>query len=169
MDEIANTTFRIATPNDFQRVSAQIAKSYKATYQDTMDRAYLDSLNSDHWISILHDGYIRGDTCIILEINDQIMGSVVYGRSSIEPNGADWHAIYLSERCIGKGLGHQLYCKMEETMRTQKYRSSMLEVLTNNHRAIQFYLSHGYSVTNTFIVEENGMVLECYSMKKMLL
>ena len=106
---------------------------------------------------------------MILEINDQIMGTVVYGKSSIEPNGADLHAIYLSERCIGKGLGHQLYCIMEDTMRTQKYRSSLLEVLTNNHRAIKFYLYHGYSVINTFTVEENGMVLECHSMKKLLL
>lgn len=161
-------TIRAATTDDIAAVSAQIAESYKAAYRELMDSAYLDSLTVGHWVPILREGLTRGDTCLLLETDGQVAGSAVYGPSETAPDRADWHTIYLSPRFIGRGFGHKLYAHMEETMRGQGFRSVVLEVLTGNHRAIDFYQARGYAVTETFVVEENGMTLECHTMKKLL-
>ncbi len=164
-----NIIFRTPTKNELNRVSAQIAESYKSAYRNMMSDSYLDSLTEEHWVPILQEEISKGDTCFIAEIDGQIVGSVVFGKSENEPDGADWYAIYLSPSYIGIGVGNQLYIEMEKIMRAHNYKSSTLEVLTENHRAIKFYLNHGYSVINTFIVQENGMELECHTMKKQLL
>ena len=153
---------------ELNRVSSQIAESYKSAYKNMMSSVYLDTLTDEHWIPLLQNGISRGDTCLIAECGNRIVGSVVYGDSAAGPDGADLHAIYLSPRYIGMGVGHRLYSRMEETMQGQGYKCCTLEVLTDNHRAIRFYQAHGYIITDTFKVQENGMELECHVMKKQL-
>ena len=158
--------FRMPSADELGRVSAQIAESFKAAYAGMMTQSYLDSLPPDHWVPILQKGLAKGNTCIIAEEDGRVLGTVVYGKSESEPGGADWHAIYLSPQRIGQGLGHRLYAYMEETMRSQGFRRCTLEALTANHRAVKFYEDHGYALTGTFTVRENGMELECCTMKK---
>ena len=165
MDDII---FRSPMINELSQVSAQIAESYKATYKNMMSDSYLDLLSADNWVPILQKSLLRGDICIIAEVNGKIAGSAVFGKNKNKAGEASWHAIYLLPHFIGKGIGHRLCAEVEAAMKAQQFTCSTLEVLTENHRAIKFYVSHGYSVANTFFVEENNMTLECYTMKKQL-
>lgn len=162
--------FRNPTPDEFPLVSKQLAESYRNAYRGMMRQDYLNSLEDTHWVPILQEGASQGDICLIAEENGHILGTVVYGPSPKDASTADWHAIYIAPDRIGQGLGRQLYAAMEEeNMRNQGFTSCMLEVLTDNHRAIRFYQNHGFVTTDTFTVKENGMTLRCHSMTKRFL
>lgn len=153
-------------PEEFPLVSKQLAESYRAAYRGMMRQDYLASLNDGHWVSILQQGVSRGDTCLIAEQNGEILGTVVYGPSPENAKTADWHAIYIAPDQIGQGLGQKLYAAMEDNMRNQGFTSCVLEVLTDNQRAIRFYQDRSFAITDTFTVEENGMTLHCHTMVK---
>ena len=152
--------------DELQLVSTQIAKSYRHTYRDSMDPAYLDSLTDDHWVPILEKSIQRGDGLLIAEQSGKIVGSAVYGAMEGEPGRADLRAIYLQPGFLGKGLGHLLFTASENAMRRRGFAGCALDVLTANKRAVDFYIRHGYTVTDTFEVDENGTTLQCHTMKK---
>lgn len=161
--------FRIPSPEDFGRVSEQIAVSYVSAYRGFMNDSYLDSLSADHWCSILHDSIGRGDTCIVAERGETIVGSTVFGTvDGVDGLCAEWHAFYLLPEYTGRGIGHLFYQSIEKEMIKLGCSTCMLEVLSNNERAIRFYLSHGFMKVDDFIVVENGMSLRCDKMFKRL-
>lgn len=165
---MTDIVFRSPEDDEIEQVSAQITESYTSAYQGMMLQAYLDSLSCNHWVPILKSALACGDTCIIAEVGGRIVGSVVYGKSEADPTIAAWHSIYLLPTYIGEGIGHRLYCYMEEKMRSQGFYTCELEVLSQNERAIRFYTDRGYSLVNIFEIEENGMRLECRTMRKNL-
>lgn len=153
--------------DEIKKVSEQIMISYRSAYKGLMDKEYLASLEADHWIPILQESALKGDTCIIAEYGDKIIGSTVFSITHNEKDiYAEWHAFYLLPQYIGLGIGHSFFKKIEKEMLKQGCKFCILEVLSSNTRAIQFYLSHGFSKTENFTVQENGMILSCDKMKK---
>ncbi len=160
-------TYRIPTPDDMKKVSEQIRRSYVAAYERLMDQEYLSTLKADHWEPILQESIQNGDTCLIAECDGNIIGSTVFGTVPVgDKTQAQWHAFYLLPQYIGIGVGHLFYQKIEEEMVRQKCECCILEVLSSNERAIKFYISHGFTKSETFEVEENGMRLLCDKMTK---
>lgn len=161
--------FRFPSSEEFGRVSEQIALSYVSAYRGFMDDSYLDSLGADHWCSILYDSIGRGDTCIVAECGESIVGSTVFGIvEGVDGLCAEWHAFYLLQEYVGRGIGHLFYRWIEEDMIKQGCKTCVLEVLSDNERAIRFYLSHGFVKVDGFTVVENGMSLRCDKMFKRL-
>lgn len=161
---------RVASAEEFNRVSRQLARSYRAVYRGMMDEGYLNSLTDDHWVPILHEGVFRGDTCLVAEWGGAVIGTAVFGPREAEQSRdcAMLHAIYLSPAHIGTGVGHLLYMEAERAMAGQGYGVCELEVLSANTRAIRFYQAHGFEKTASFTVSENGMDLRCIQMHKRL-
>lgn len=160
-------TYRILTPDDMKKVSEQIMLSYVSAYERLMDHEYLSTLKANHWEPILQESIQNGDTCLIAECDGSIIGSTVFGTVPVgDKNYAQWHAFYLLPQYIGIGAGHLFYQKIEEEMVRQKCERCILEVLSSNERAIRFYISHGFTKSETFEVEENGMILLCDNMTK---
>lgn len=161
---------RVASAEEFDRVSRQLAQSYRAAYRGMMDEAYLTSLTEDHWVPILREGALRGDTCLVAEWGGAVIGTAVFGPKAPEQNRdcVMLYAIYLSPAHIGTGVGHLLYMEAERSMAGQGYKVCELEVLSANIRAIQFYQAHGFEKTASFTVSENGMDLRCDQMHKRL-
>ncbi len=115
----------------------------------------------------MHESVHKGDTCLVVEYGGKIIGSTVFSIISGEKDTyAEWHAFYLLPQYIGLGVGHSFYKRIENEMIKQGCEFCILEVLSLNTRAIQFYLSHGFTKIDTFNVLENGMTLECDKMKK---
>ncbi len=160
-------TYRLPLSNEIDGVSKQIMISYTSAYRELMDKDYLTSLQEDHWIPILKESLQNGDTCLIAECNREIVGSTVFSViNEVENTYAEWHAFYLLPNYIGLGVGHSFYLSIEEEMIKQGCTFCILEVLSSNSRAIQFYLCHGFTKTETFTVQEYGMTLTCDKMKK---
>ncbi|WP_124067338.1 GNAT family N-acetyltransferase [Clostridium sp. E02] len=159
--------YRVPSLDELEKVSVQIVVSYVAAYEGQMDHEYLSSLKSDHWVPILQESINNGDICLIAEGDGVIIGSTVFG---VDCNGqetyAQWHAFYLLPHFIGIGVGHAFYQQIEKEMIGRGCEYCELEVLSSNKRAIQFYLSHGFTKTKVFQVEEYGMSLSCDIMKK---
>ncbi|ACL20876.1 GNAT family N-acetyltransferase [Desulfitobacterium hafniense] len=162
-----NISYRVPAADEMEKISEQIMISYVSAYDGLMDRAYLSSLEADHWLPILEESAGKGDICLIAESEGKIIGSTVF---SIVHEGkdiyAEWHAFYLLPEYISLGLGHSFYQRIEEEMLKQGCEFCILEVLSSNQRAIRFYLSHGFSRTETFTVQEYGMILSCDKMRK---
>lgn len=163
----AAITCRAPSPSEFMAVSAQLAESYRAAYAGMMKEHYLSSLRNDHWVEILRQGADRGDVCLVAECGAELTGTAVFGPGD-QPGCAVLHAIYLLPRYIGRGLGHVLYEYTQNAMVRCGYVNCQLEVLTENGRAIQFYISHGFEKTASFTVFENGRNLHCDAMSKHL-
>lgn len=162
-----NISYRVPAADEMEKISEQIMISYVSAYDGLMDRAYLSSLEADHWLPILEESGGKGDICLIAESEGKIIGSTVF---SIVHEGkdiyAEWHAFYLLPEYISLGLGHSFYQRIEEEMLKRGCEFCILEVLSSNQRAIRFYLSHGFSRTETFTVQEYGMILACDKMRK---
>ncbi|SHN55991.1 GNAT family N-acetyltransferase [Desulfitobacterium chlororespirans] len=160
-------SYRMPAADELEKISEQIMMSYLSAYQGLMAGEYLSSLQADHWVSILQEGAGKGDTCLIAESEGKIIGSTVF---SVVKEGKDiygeWHAFYLLPEYIGLGVGHSFYQRIEEEMLKQGCNYCLLEVLSSNQRAIRFYLSHGFTKTETFTVQEYGMILSCDKMRK---
>lgn len=159
--------YRVPASDETKKVSEQIMISYRSAYKGLMDKEYLTSLEADHWIPILQECTLKGDTCLIMEYGEKIIGSTVFSVTHEEKDTyAEWHAFYLLPQYIGLGLGHSFFKKIEKEMLKQGCKFCILEVLSSNTRAIQFYISHGFTKIESFSVQENGMILSCDKMKK---
>lgn len=156
-----------STSDEIEKVSEQIMISYTSAYRGLMDKEYLSSLEANHWIPILQESVHKGDSCLIAECGGKIVGSTVFSIINGDKDTyAEWHAFYLLPQYIGLGVGHSFYQRIEKEMIKHGCKFCILEVLSSNTRAIQFYLSHGFVKTETFTVQEYGMTLSCDKMKK---
>lgn len=160
--------YRSIKNNELAKASKQITNSYRMAYKGLMNDECLMTLTDDYWIDILLNSLSRGDTCLVAKDNYEIIGTAVFGKADdgVSSKNAILHAIYLTPQYIGCGIGHRLYTEVEKTMKIKYYKSCILEVLSSNNRAIDFYLKHGFTKTGDFSVEENGMILQCDTMKK---
>ncbi|WMJ90439.1 GNAT family N-acetyltransferase [Anaerocolumna sp. MB42-C2] len=159
--------YRVPASDEMKKVSKQIMISYKSAYKEYMAEEYLSSMEEDYWLPILQESILKGDTCLIAEHSGKIVGSTVFSITSGEKDTyAKWHAFYLLPQYIGLGIGHSFYQRIEEEMIKHRCKFCILEVLSSNTRAIQFYLSHGFTKTESFTVQEYGMVLSCDKMMK---
>jgi len=153
--------------DEIDKASEQITISYTSAYKGLMDDSYLASLSKHHWSPILQNSIHNGDICMAATCNNTMIGSTVFSIINAEKEKyAEWHAFYLLPQYIGHGIGHSFYQIIEKEMLDQGCLQCILEVLSSNERAVQFYLSHGFSKTETFVVEEYGMTLSCDKMVK---
>ncbi len=165
-----NIIYRKSTIHDIEKISHQVAVSYKSAYKGLMDGRYLSSLSNDHWVPILLEAISAESICLVAQNSNGIIGSAVFGRAITDPDtgNAELFSIYLLPEYIGCGIGQKLYLEAEKIMAEQSFKMCFLEVLSENTRAIKFYLSHGFKEIKTFTVTENGMTLNCKAMKKEL-
>jgi len=81
---------------------------------------------------------------------DKLIGASVFGKSFTDgyPDDGEISAIYLQHDYIGKGHGHALFTKIEEALSAKKYTHFVLDVLSENIRAVSFYQKHGYETVD---------------------
>jgi putative acetyltransferase len=65
-------------------------------------------------------------------------------------------ALYLRLDCVGKGYGHALLAKAETALAEMGYKSLVLDVFTENERAVNFYKAHGYKQIDEKWIEFGG-------------
>jgi ribosomal protein S18 acetylase RimI-like enzyme len=76
-----------------------------------------------------------------------LISAAVFGKSFTEGYEEDGEisAIYLREDYIGRGYGHRLYVDVEQVLAAKGYANYVLDVLSENQQAIQFYLSQCFN------------------------
>ena len=138
---------RYGKRRDLKEAAALLNACWRWAYKDIIDAAYLASLSEKGRYKRLRKGYRSGKRPLLLFGDDgELLGFCGFGKSDEKayPDDGCIGAIYLREDAVGKGYGHALFVKAEEELRAQGYQNLVLDVLSQNERAIKFYRAHGF-------------------------
>ena len=137
---------RYALRDELREAAALVIGSWRWAYKDIMDAEYLADLSLEKRHERFLKGYDEGARSLLLFGNGEMLGFCVFGKSQTPgyPEDGEIGAIYLREDAVGRGYGHALFTYAEEDLRAQGYRNLVLDVFSQNERAIAFYSAHGY-------------------------
>jgi len=137
---------RYGKRRDLKKAAVLLNESWRWAYKDIIDAAYLASMSDRGRHKKLLKGYRSGKRPLLLFDNGELLGFCGFGASQTPgyPDDGEIGAIYLREDAVGKGYGHALFIKAEEALYAQSYQNLVLDVLSENARAIKFYCAHGY-------------------------
>jgi len=138
---------RQAKREELREVAAFLNASWRSAYRHIFDPEYLAGLEDEARHQRWLENYDKGARPVLLFDHDELLGVCDFGPSQTPgyPDDGEVSAIYIREDAIGKGCGHALLARAEEELRTQGYAYLVLDVLSQNARAIKFYQAHGYT------------------------
>ena len=144
-----------ATNDELYEIAAFLNDCWQMEYSKIVARDYLYDLSVDERYERLLVRFDDGSSDFYICRNEGlIVGAAVFGKSFTEgyPEDGEISAIYLRHDYIGKGYGHALFVEIEAALSAKGYSHYVLDVLSDNSRAVAFYQKHGYSVVdNRFI------------------
>jgi len=141
---------RYARRGDLKEAAAFLNDSWRWAYKDILDADFLAGLSDEERHKKLRKGFKNGRKPLLLfNAEKELLGFCGFGKSHTEgyPEDGEISAIYVREDAVGKGYGHALLTRAEEELRAQGYQYLVLDVLSQNARAIAFYRAHGYVKT----------------------
>lgn len=147
--EFAMNLYSISKPgrDEIYEIAKLFHDSWQTAYSDIIAPEFLAAMS----VSERHEKLLLrfdGDISkfLVLRYDDKIIGTAVFGKSFTEgyPNDGEVSAIYLHNRYIGKGYGHALFAEIERILADMGYAHFVLDVLSENKIAVNFYLNHGY-------------------------
>jgi ribosomal protein S18 acetylase RimI-like enzyme len=138
---------RYGRRRDLKAAAALLNACWRWAYKDILDAEVLAGLSDKGRYKRLLKGYREGKRPLLLFGDDgALLGICRFGKSRTPgyPDDGEIGAIYLREDAVGRGCGHALLTRAEEELRARGYRNLVLDVLSQNARAIAFYTAHGY-------------------------
>jgi len=133
--------------DELYEIAAFLHNSWKAEYKGIIRDDFLDSMTIEARHRGLQSWFDEGiKSYLTLRCCGKLIGAAVFGKSFTDgyPEDGEISAIYLHHEFIGRGYGHGLFEKIEEVLAAKGYKNFVLDVLTDNRRAVTFYQKHGY-------------------------
>lgn len=138
---------RTAKSSDAQGIATVHVETWQEAYKGIIPDAYLESLSVDakeaNWRHSLEDGKTQ---VLVAELNSQLIGWIAFGPSRDDNSASESgeiEAIYVLADFWSTGVGKKLWLKAIDKLVEQGFTSVSLWVLTENIRAIDFYLKAG--------------------------
>jgi ribosomal protein S18 acetylase RimI-like enzyme len=160
-----------ADRDEIPEIAALIDSAWKTTYREILSPEYLDSMLVEERSEEFFSRFDRGE-CRFFIIRDSggIVGVAVFGKSITEgyPNDGEVSEIYLRPDSIGKGYGNALFEKAEKALMDMGYTDFILDVFTENHRAIDFYTARGYEKIEDRLLDLDGVEYPYILLRKSL-
>ena len=152
-----NDTIRTqsAGRDDIWGIAVFLDACWKSEYRGIVSDDHLDSMLVDERYNGLLERFDENASDFLtMTDKNRIIGAAVFGKSFTDGYEDDGEiaAIYLHKDYIGKGYGHSLFVKIEQTLRNKGYTHFILDVLEGNARATRFYLKHGYENVDNRII-----------------
>jgi len=147
---------RQAEREDLYNTAVFLDDCWREVYRKIVSDAFLDSMSPEERHKGLVKRYDEGSSEFWMMMdNERLIGAAVFGKSFTEgfENDGEISAIYLHKDYIGKGYGHDLFVRIEQTLRDDGYTNLVLDVLSANTRALDFYLKHRYKKVDDRIIE----------------
>ena len=137
---------RYARRHELREAAVLVNGGWQWAYKEILDADYLANISVDERHERALERFDEGDQPILLFDNGELLGYCRFGKSQTPGYAEDGEitAIYLRKHAVGKGYGHALLARAENELRAQGYQNLVLDVLSQNTRAIAFYLAHGY-------------------------
>jgi ribosomal protein S18 acetylase RimI-like enzyme len=143
----ARTDFRIrkATLSDVPEIGVLHVASWRATYTGIIHESYLQDLSVSERSEAARLRIERGTTDVMVaEVEGKVVGFADVGVSrNPEIAESQIYAIYLLPEYFGIGAGKALFQKTLQIAREKSYRSLFVSVLSQNLRAVEFYVKQG--------------------------
>ena len=136
-----------ARRKELRKAAAFLNDCWRWAYKDIIDPEYLVGLSDKERHKKLRRHYKEGKRPLLLfSEQNELLGFCGFGSSLTEgyPEDGEISAIYVREDAVGQGYGHTLFVRAEEILYAQGYTHLVLDVLSQNTRAIAFYRAHGY-------------------------
>ncbi|MFO1368949.1 MAG: GNAT family N-acetyltransferase [Marinagarivorans sp.] len=156
---------RPATLSDARQIAEVHVSSWQYAYRGLVPDSYLDRLSVDKretaWQRSISDG---APELWVAEQNSKILGWVAFGPSrddDASPSVGEIEAIYILPDYWRQGVGRELWLVAQNRLIARNFSTVTLWVLTDNERAIQFYLTIGFSLDHhaSRASERDGKVL----------
>ena len=163
----------LAKREELYEIAAFLHDSWRTEYSDIILSDFLDSMTiKERYEGLLNRFDKKLSDFFTVRDGDKLIGAAVFGNSFTDgyPDDGEISAIYLHHDYIGKGHGSTLLVKIEEALSYKGYSYFVLDVLTENTRAVSFYKKHGYEkVDDTSIkLGENSYPLSVFRKKNPL-
>lgn len=153
MDYKPNGSPHIERPEreEIHEIAALIHGCWQSAYRDIIAPDFLSAMSLSERYEKLLTRFDEGiSQFLVMRDADGMIGAAVFGKSFTEgyPDDGEISAIYLHHDFIGKGYGHALLTEIERILAAMGYARFVLDVLSENERAVNFYLAHGYEKAN---------------------
>lgn len=163
-----------AMRSEIYEIAAFLDACWQASYRGIITPDFLAAMTVNERHEKLLKRFDDGiSEFLVMRDGNRIIGAAVFGKSFTEgyPDHGEISAIYLHQDFIGKGYGHALLTEIERMLSKMGYAHFVLDVLTENKRAVKFYLEHGYEkVSNSYIhLGESDYPLTVFSKANMLI
>lgn len=153
---------RHITPADFQAKTEVHSQTWRETYQGKLPQWLVDKITPEFALEVTE----RHDPAnvFVALVDGEVVGYAELvnpaRKPSDYPDTAELAAIYVLNRCQGRGIGRKLAQAVFDALPTRRV---VLWVLDSNENAQGFYRHIGFHPTGQVQVEDNGAQreLEC--------
>jgi ribosomal protein S18 acetylase RimI-like enzyme len=135
---------RCATVSDAAAVAAVHRESWSQCYRGMIPHHELTCMVRRRGVVWWRSAIAAGETIIVLEVKNQIVGYATCGRARWKRFGeGEVYELYLLPVYQGLGLGEVLFEGCLGVLDEVGYRGAVVWVLADNERAISFYWARG--------------------------
>jgi ribosomal protein S18 acetylase RimI-like enzyme len=144
------TTLRVRriSLEEVPEAAALITASWQKAYRGIVDDDFLDGLSNLERTRLMTKMFEEGQMeALILFVDGRMAGVSVFGPSMKPeyPDDGEITAFYLRPERFGSGYGHPLFMATRRELQRRGYAHLVLDVFSENLRAIHFYVAHGFS------------------------
>jgi len=154
-------TIREATERDAEGITFVNVNSWQTSYAGIIEQSFLDAISYEKRLAFRKEILASKNALHLVALADEIIvGFADAGSVRSEPaeifcqKRGEIYAIYLLEQHKRKGIGKALYKQCRGWFSQQDMETFVTWVLTNNHRARQFYEKEG----GTLIGEKTALI-----------
>lgn len=157
---------RHAEIEDIEKIQEVAMDSWLDTYSSIIPEESIREIVDSWYDSEDLKQQIKDPIFFVAEEKGEIAGFI---HASVKDERAHLHRIYLKPDSQGKGLGTRLYEKAEEMIKETDARFIRLEVMSENSRGLDFYMSKGFRLEKEEKVELNQTeVMQTVLVKKLI-
>ena len=136
-----------AKRDDIRAIASFLHACWQTEYRQIITADFLDTMSVDERHRRLLIRFDEGISDFLMMWDGaKMIGASVFGKSVTDgyPEDGEISAIYLHHDYIGQGYGHTLITEIEQRLSDSGYVDFVLDVLTDNIRAVDFYRRHDY-------------------------
>ncbi|MBO0733476.1 MAG: GNAT family N-acetyltransferase [Methylocapsa sp.] len=138
-------TIRNAREGDAEGIAAVHDASWRDAYRGIIPGRELERMIARRGPCWWQSAIIRGSRLLVLDFDETIGGYTSYGRNRVPSlrYGGEIFELYIAPEFQGLGFGTRLFEAARKDLAEYGYPSFLVWALSDNERAVQFYLKLG--------------------------
>lgn len=143
---------RHAEPEDIEKIQEIAMQSWIDTYSNIIDEETIREVINNWYASEDLKKQVKDPIFFVAEEKNKMKGFI---HASVKDEKAHLHRLYIRPESQGEGTGTKLYEKAEKKVREANGQFIELEVMSENTKGFDFYISRGFTEEKEEKVELN--------------